>query len=704
MGVINIKVDNCNNIDNGLISLKKDRLNIKYAVNGTGKSTLSKAIEFSKASELLNRLTPYKYLGENPICEEHKPKFECNPSIEKVAIFNEDYVNQYIFLQDELLENSFEVFIKTTDYETRMRNIQELIQDIQNTFSMNPDLDKLIVELTTFISGFGKAQNGYSKTGSLGKGVAKGNKIVNVPPAVAEFTPYIQCELNASWLTWQSKGAPFLDVAEKCPYCAEQLQVARKEIVKQVAIEYDSKYVAELQKMIGVFRALENYFTAPVNEVIDRLSNSCTALSDEEINFLKEIKGQVDVLNRKLSEIKAINFSKLKDVDAVVVALRGKKIDLSILGHINSPYTNERIAIVNDALENVIIQAGQLQGQINQQKNLIRNTIERYHKEINGFLESAGYNYRVSIIEDQTKDTYRMVLLSKDNSEQVRDVKLHLSYGERNAFALVLFMYRALKDNPDLIVLDDPISSFDKTKKYAIMEMLFKGAGTFQGKTVMMLTHDFDPIVDMIHTPSIRSRFNPIPDAAFLCNQNGVLFEKSIKPYDIKSFFEIANVNIGSNIDEINKLIYMRRRLEACGDKGLAWQLLSNIFHPNRVIPVFQGGGRDDNMTESEVDEASEIIKREIPEFDYNRIYTRAHDKRQMIQLYNSVTSGYEKVQLYRIINHGHISDTIFKKFIDEAYHIENDGLFQLNPTEYPTIPEYIIRLCDNGIKLLEEG
>src|SRR5207253_339796 len=109
---------------------------------------------------------------------------------------------------------------------------------------------------------------------------------------------------------------------------------------------------------------------------------------------------------------------------------------------------------------------------------------------------------------------------------QVNEVKLHLSYGERNAFALVLFMYRAIKEDPDLIILDDPISSFDKNKKYAIMEMLFQGAGSLQGKTVMMLTHDFDPIVDLIHTSSIRCRFNPVPVAAFLYNKEGTLHEK----------------------------------------------------------------------------------------------------------------------------------------------------------------------------------
>jgi energy-coupling factor transporter ATP-binding protein EcfA2 len=699
---MNIRIVNCNNVDTGAINLQEGRLNIKYAINGTGKSTIAKAIELYTSPEQLISLTPYKYLAENPVLDEHQPSAECTPEINKVSIFNEESVNEYTFLPDDLLANSFEILIKTADYEGRMRKIQLLIQEIQDAFKENPDLDKLIAELTTFIAGFGNAQNGYSKTGSIGKGLAKGNKIANVPAVLIDYTPYIQSEMNATWLTWQSKGAPFLDVAEKCPYCAERLHAEKKAVVQQVAVEYDSKYVAELQKMISVFQALENYFTDHVKEIINRLSNSSTAFSREEINFLKEIKEQVIILNNKLIEIKHLNFGTLKDVDAVIVALNGKRIDLAMLGHINSPYTNERISVVNSALDNIIIQAGQLQGEINQQKDLIRRTIEKYHKEINGFLESAGYNYQVSIIEDPDKSKYRMVLLSKENSAQVNDVKLRLSYGERNAFALVLFMYRAIKEAPDLVILDDPISSFDKNKKYAIMEMLFQGSGSLQGKTVMMLTHDFDPIIDLIHTSSIRCRFCPVPVATFISNKEGSLLEKEIDPSDILSFFEIANINIRSNIDEINKLIYMRRRLEACGDKGLAWQLLSNVFHPDRAIPIFQGTNRDNQMTESEIAEASVIIQAEIPEFEYARVYQRAHDKMEMIRLYRSVTSGYEKIQLYRIINHGQISDTIFKKFVDEAYHIENDGLFQLNPTNYPTIPEYIIKLCDNGIALLE--
>jgi wobble nucleotide-excising tRNase len=61
-----------------------------------------------------------------------------------------------------------------------------------------------------------------------------------------------------------------------------------------------------------------------------------------------------------------------------------------------------------------------------------------------------------------------------------------LSFGERNAFALVLFMYESISKNVDLVVLDDPISSFDRNKKFALIEMLFMRERSLKDRTVLM--------------------------------------------------------------------------------------------------------------------------------------------------------------------------------------------------------------------------
>lgn len=678
---MNITIRNCKNIDSGTVTVEEGKLNIKYAINGTGKSTIAQVIDCVAHSGDMEAFTPYKYKHEDPISEEHTPCAELSDTVTKVAIFNEAYVQQYIFQASELIADSFEVFVKTANYDEELERIHKLIKNIHETFSNNPHLETLINDLSVFINGFGKAQSGYSKTGAIGKGIAKGNKVENVPLVLMEYKPYIQSMKNAKWLTWQSNGEEFLDYADNCPYCATALTQETKTVIKQVAIEYDSKYVAELQKMLTVFDALYEYFVDSTKEKITELSNSSTEFTREQINYLIEIKEQVRILYDSLCTIRGFNFGTLKDVDAVVTKLTNSKVDLSYLSHLNSPHTQECIMQINNALDEVIINAGRLQGQIAIHKRHIADTIKKYNNQINDFLQSAGYEYCVDIIEESGREDYKMVLKSKVTNDPIDSVKDHLSYGERNAFALVLFMYKALKSNPDLIILDDPISSFDQNKKYAIMEKLFKGSESLQGKTVVMLTHDFDPLVDMIHTPSIRCRFCPCPIGFFLYNQNGILHEVSIEPHDIKSFFEIANYNIENAPDEINRLIYLRRLYEACGQKDMGWQLLSNIFHPGRQTPLYQEAEQDPRpMTTDEIAEGTKIIREKISGFDYDRVYTRAHDVAQMISLYRSTTSSYEKIQIYRLIYHGDINDTVFKKFVDEVYHIENDNLFQLNP------------------------
>lgn len=325
----------------------------------------------------------------------------------------------------------------------------------------------------------------------------------------------------------------------------------------------------------------------------------------------------------------------------------------------------------------MIKQAGKLQGEIAQQKKYIQCTISTYQEEINSFLTNAGYNYEVRLLGDN--ENYRLILMPTGQENAISDVKKHLSYGERNAFALVLFMYQAIKENSDLVILDDPISSFDKNKKYAIINMLFQGKTSLKGHSVMMLTHDFDPIVDLIHEPIIRCRFNPVPIASYLTTRNGELFEQEITRNDVIPFYQIADTIIEGNADPINKLIYLRRRMEACGEKGLAWQLLSNIFHLGRDTPSMNDpdSGTPRAMSSEEIAQAEEKIQESIPNFSYAPIYARAHDTCVMISLYRQTTCGYEKVQLYRMLDTTTNNiNSVFKKYIDESYHVENDYLF----------------------------
>ncbi|SPY47920.1 Uncharacterized protein conserved in bacteria [Peptoniphilus harei] len=130
---MDIKIMNCNNVDEGNIKLIEGRLNIKYAINGTGKSTIAKAIEATITDDesKMKELLPFKYYD---IDSKHEPKITCNETLNSVAIFNEKYVSDYIFQPNELIKNSFEIFIKTSQYENHTKEIKELLKKNKSNF------------------------------------------------------------------------------------------------------------------------------------------------------------------------------------------------------------------------------------------------------------------------------------------------------------------------------------------------------------------------------------------------------------------------------------------------------------------------------------------------------------------------------------------------------------------------------------------
>ena len=64
---MNIEIKNCKNIDAASISIAEGKLNIKFAPNGTVKSTIARAITLgiSENSDL-GELMPFKLRKDNP--------------------------------------------------------------------------------------------------------------------------------------------------------------------------------------------------------------------------------------------------------------------------------------------------------------------------------------------------------------------------------------------------------------------------------------------------------------------------------------------------------------------------------------------------------------------------------------------------------------------------------------------------------------
>ena len=566
-------------------------------------------------------------------------------------------------------------------------------------FSKDKDIDDLIKDFDELSNSFGRStKSGIHGSSNLAKAFKNGNKIENVPNELTEYKQYIQHNENYKWIKWQQDGKSFIDISENCPYCVTNI-VAKKEKINKISEIYDSKSVQNLNIIVDTFGKLNKYFSDSTKLVIDEFVKNINGYTEEQVDFLREVKDQIDRLNTKFKSTKDLSFKALKDVDKVIDELKNYKIDLKLYNHLDSENTELKAQIVNKSIDEIIIKAGVLQGKINQQKRYIEKLIDKNKNNINSFLKNAGYNYSVNLVEN-TQGQHQLKLIHNDITDEVTDVKDHLSYGEKNAFALVLFMYDSLKVQPDLIILDDPISSFDKNKKYAIIDMLFRKNDSFKDKTVLLLTHDFEPIVDMVHHH--RDRFS-IPYAAFLENPNGILIEKEIKRSDIQTFIDINQSNIQELNNDVLKIVYLRRLYEINNNKGMGYQIISSLLHKKDVPEVKVESGMK-KMTKKDFQKGEREIRKHITNFNYQEIVSTVKNHTEMKQIYLSSQNNYEKLHIYRMIfddkAQGLESDIIIK-FINEAFHLENDYIYQLNPRKYQMVPQYVITECDRLVSTL---
>lgn len=688
-GALEIHIKNCNSIDEAKIVIKKNKLNIKFAANGTGKSTLAKAIKLKVTGKSLTSMTPFKYRIDEPPAEK-SPEITITEDIKSIQIFNEEYINQFIFKEDELVSNSFEIFIKTESYESRMRSIEEKLILVKKTFIDNEPLKNIIDDISALTGAFGNSTKTTPFHGAspIAKGIGKGNKLANLPDSLKEYTPFFNSKSLVTWLDWQIQGNEFIDIADECPYCVSNTK-GKKEIIKTISKQVDSKSVKHLSSLKQIIDRLRKYFSAEAIKKFDELFNNSSEISNEGKTFLGNVKNDLDTLLNKLLNLRSISFFTLKDADKVETLIKSLTIDLSFLPSLNSAETLTITDQINKSLHTLLIHIGQLQGEVIKQNNQVAQTIKTHKVDINSFLQCAGYKYQIEVVLED--DKYKLKLHHIDSNECFSDGGSYLSFGERNAFAMILFMYQCLKEKPDLIVMDDPISSFDKSKKYALLDTLFRSEANFKNKTVLMLTHDLEPIIDMVYVK--KDTFRQNTTAAFLENQNGIINEILITSADIISFSKTCANIISSSEDEIIKLIHLRRYFEINHEYNLAYQLLSSLFHKEEAPTFKELDGTKRPLTEVEIQTATNKIKEKIAEFDYSNLLKRVTDKSAMIQLYNKVSSRHSKLQIFRIIKAGS-SNNIITKFINETYHIENDYVMQLNPMKYDTIPQFIVDEC----------
>lgn len=689
---VNIKY--CNNIIEGTVNIEENKLNIKYGVNGTGKSTISKAIKYKILSQNeLENLRPYNYVDNENILPE--VSFDKQP--ESVMIYNNEYIKNILFLSsDEIMENSFEIFIAPKNYKEQCKDIDNELLEINKMLDGSEVLNQLNAfhnRISVLMTGAKQSKKSYT----LGKSKIKalfdnGNKFDNIPENIKGFELYLNSSNNIKWIDWHSKNPSMMN--NVCPYCSQQMN------------EYIIKAISDLDGLFNkssleTYTAIKDIFTNSselfLHETIQNINEaiSSNTMKSEDKDMLVNIYFEVKHLIEKLSYVDRINAEKLIKSEQIETDVLNKKIDLSSLNWIKGTNLINELNEYNSKIDSVAEKISTLKEKIGKLNYSLRKTTEENLFNINEFLEISGIDYKVKLSQDRKK-----VFLTPLKHDIQVNVREHLSYGEINSFALALFTFQVKNLENALIILDDPISSYDSHKKYAMLHYLFTGKKHLRYKTVLLLTHDLEPIID-IYKVKHKNCIPEFVSAKFLENNKGYISEKDISSNDIKPIVTlIKDLYSNTNLNVINRLIHYRRYLELCEIDSIQYNVISSLFKvkPN---PTYKDGSPIDK---TKIEEAYHMIKGSFSEFDYDKIRDDLSNITKMITLYNTSSNNYEKIEIFRMIKTNfdmiNIADEIIK-FIDETFHIENSYLFQLNPYNFDSVPNYIISICDREIAKL---
>lgn len=694
-----VKLAYSNNINCAAITLKPNATTVLHGMNGSGKSSVARAIQLysGKDGQTLEVLKPY--------ASESLPSVEGLPSDSNILVFNEDYVDSTLFKGDmELIENGYKIFVDTPEYRKAAKATDELLAEAVKRLRDEGKVADLLSTVNNLLSCFGKvSKQTYSKTSPIAKGIVlNGNLVEHVSPRFESFIPLIQGDKAKEWLLWRGKGDKFSSRGA-CPYCGKTLEQSELEICNEMQAAYGGKYIDSFTKTIQTFGEADVLLSESARVQADEILHGKL---EEESNpeneaFLYSIKGDAEGLRAKLEKIQQPNYSSLKDEEKGADFFEGLKIHVERLEKMNSQYAVERINSINAVLDELSSKIRDIQIAISRQSCALRKSIKASMAEMNAFLESAGFPYEISIA---SSDGARCTVSLKPRGFEmnVENLKSHLSYGERNSLAIALFSAQVKSEKPSIVVLDDPISSFDQNKKYAILQrMLSKTKGVCNGITTLLLTHDFETLImiGIVHKAILC-------DTAcfYVRNDEGNLSLVPIGDDDFDSVVQRFKAIVASDASLPYRLALARRAVEIAYGKSPAWHVLSSLMHCRDVATL-----HEQELTDEEWQEAREQLEEiGLNDFSYQGLLAQLGNS-ELLSVYDQAPSPVEKICAFRLLadnnagemsqvrNRAHVDETVFE-FANEYFHIENLMAYQFDPVKFNTVPAGIIETCDKVI------
>lgn len=697
-----ITINNCNNVSSATLRVAEGELTVVFGANGMGKSSIARAVaaRAGAAGESLDDLIPYG--------GELDPSVSGVPVDGKVAIFNEDYVSNTLFQDaDHLINDAYHVFVATDGYAKALAEAKKLFDETKKRLEDEGDLSDLVEVLENVISCYGRCKDGFSKSSPLGKSVgSRGNAVYNVSQEYARYAPLIRGNHAKEWIQWRGKGSSF-ESEGVCPYCARPWDPEEASDGKAMQDLYGGKYIDHCATVLLSFGRANKCFNDETKaDVVTALSSPLgVGSSPEARSLLSTIKDEAEGLRDKLRMVGQFDFGTLRSIAKIKEHVEGCRIQLGLFKRVNSVYVTEKADAINGVIDDLLAKIDEASRLIGVQNTQLKRAVAESKAQMDGFLDAAGFPYEVEIESPDGSECIAR-LKPRGLNMSVSEPRRHLSYGERNALAIALFAAQVRRDSPSFVVLDDPISSFDQNKKYAIIHHLFaRKGGACEGVTTLLLTHDPETLTMLlkVHADKI------IPCTPyFLDNRAGRVTFEELSADNLEPIVVSLGRRAASLATLPTRVACARQLLELEGDKHVAWSYLSSLVHRKPAPERSDGRGDFVRLDDDDVAKAEARLDELGMTGGYTALLGQLSDA-ELFKLFDDGTSPSERICAFRMLctsdkggmhtaaDRAGVSPTVFE-FASEFFHIENLMAYCLDPIAYGTIPQSVVDAVDSVV------
>lgn len=572
----------------------EDRLTLIYGKNGSGKSTISKAILKAKGGEVEDISQATLYADNENIFLDDKSIF----------VFNEDYINSRVKIRDDGL-NAIVLFGELGDIEDKM---QDILLKTEVESNRNAELKKAAEEyrdsknkkspaycrlqINLGLSGAShwaereKIINGGKRNASVTAGVI--DSIIGLAPQLSinelktRFSENIDRlnqirqneaaqlknieKLNVNYdegalLRLLSKKVERPVLSEREQYLLNLIDEGKREQINEMKIAFSKDKTKRCpfclqeiteQRKVDLIKSIENVLSKEVDDHEEQLKHLIIPEISVDFNGLEvlnsknyqDCKDLIDEINKEVFKVREIILKKINHPYSPILEFDCDLIEKLERYEISREKLQDEIDSYNDAVKRVNSLKRELSNdnaeiahyEVARDIELWKQAIEE-EKNVNEQLTASDGKIRnlkdtLSILKSRKKNieiavkiinkSLRYVFFSKDRLQiKVQDEKYvlyargktvkpnNVSVGERNIIALCYFFTELITNQEAkngysekvILIIDDPVSSFDFENKVGIMSLLKAKLSDIiknnDESQVLILTHDIQCLYDL---------------------------------------------------------------------------------------------------------------------------------------------------------------------------------------------------------------